>query len=276
MKSVLVPVETNPSVYPLLEVAVLLEKTYGARIEGRPSTYDIPMMVTEIGGTWPPIEQVSLREQGQAAGELFATFMASRQVEPATAIPTPGGYLWHGGSVLRDSEVGTAGRIYDAIVVGRPDSGGGYPRYVTFESALFESGRPLVVAPPQAPTRIGSTIVIHWNASTETARTISHAMRVLEKAERVVVLTIEGAGLDGPSGQQLAEMLRLHGIRAEAASREGTSRNAGELILDFAASQNADLLIKGAYTQSRLRQMIFGGATSHILAEAKIPVFMAH
>jgi nucleotide-binding universal stress UspA family protein len=35
-------------------------------------------------------------------------------------------------------------------------------------------------------------------------------------------------------------------------------------------------MIKGAYTQSRLRQMIFGGATRHIIMEAKIPVLMAH
>ena len=38
----------------------------------------------------------------------------------------------------------------------------------------------------------------------------------------------------------------------------------------------ADLIIKGAYTQSRLRQMIFGGATSYILAESELPVIMAH
>jgi nucleotide-binding universal stress UspA family protein len=37
-----------------------------------------------------------------------------------------------------------------------------------------------------------------------------------------------------------------------------------------------DLLLKGAYTQSRLRQMVFGGATSHILANAPLPVLMAH
>ena len=43
-----------------------------------------------------------------------------------------------------------------------------------------------------------------------------------------------------------------------------------------ATAVGADLLIKGAYTQSRLRQMIFGGATSHILANAMLPVFMAH
>ena len=34
--------------------------------------------------------------------------------------------------------------------------------------------------------------------------------------------------------------------------------------------------MKGAYTQSRLRQMILGGATSHILANTTLPVFMAH
>ncbi len=38
----------------------------------------------------------------------------------------------------------------------------------------------------------------------------------------------------------------------------------------------ADLLVKGAYTHSRLRQLIFGGATSHILAEAILPVLMVH
>ena len=31
-----------------------------------------------------------------------------------------------------------------------------------------------------------------------------------------------------------------------------------------------------AYTQGRFRQMIFGGTTSHILANASLPVFMAH
>jgi nucleotide-binding universal stress UspA family protein len=36
------------------------------------------------------------------------------------------------------------------------------------------------------------------------------------------------------------------------------------------------LLVKGAYTQSRLRQMIFGGATRHILAHATLPVLMAN
>ena len=43
-----------------------------------------------------------------------------------------------------------------------------------------------------------------------------------------------------------------------------------------ALAEGCDLLVKGAFTQSRLRQMIFGGATSHILAHAELPVLMAH
>ena len=41
-------------------------------------------------------------------------------------------------------------------------------------------------------------------------------------------------------------------------------------------AMGCDLLVKGAYTQSRLRQLIFGGATRHILAHAALPVLMAH
>ena len=58
--------------------------------------------------------------------------------------------------------------------------------------------------------------------------------------------------------------------------KEGKGTRAGELILARAAELGCDLLIKGAYTNSRVRQMIFGGATQHTLAAAELPVFMAH
>jgi nucleotide-binding universal stress UspA family protein len=70
--------------------------------------------------------------------------------------------------------------------------------------------------------------------------------------------------------------LRRNGIDAKPMSVGLEGRNTGEAILAAAQSQGCDLLVKGAYTQSRLRQMIFGGATSHILANATLPVVMAH
>jgi nucleotide-binding universal stress UspA family protein len=102
-------------------------------------------------------------------------------------------------------------------------------------------------------------------------------MPLLRRAANVTVLTVEGSTVPGPTGQQMARSLALNGIRAEAITLKAErGRNAGDVILTRARELGCDLLIKGAYTQSRLRQMIFGGATRHILANATLPVLMAH
>jgi nucleotide-binding universal stress UspA family protein len=101
-------------------------------------------------------------------------------------------------------------------------------------------------------------------------------MPFLERANRVIVLSIEGWTVPGPTGPQLADRLRHHGIAAEAITVANTRRNDGEMILAETARLGGDLLIKGAYTQSRLRQLIFGGATTHVLSAATMPVLMAN
>jgi nucleotide-binding universal stress UspA family protein len=70
--------------------------------------------------------------------------------------------------------------------------------------------------------------------------------------------------------------LQRNGIPVTPMTVPLEGRNTGEAILGTAQKLGCDLLVKGAYTQSRLRQMIFGGATSHILANAELPVLMAH
>jgi nucleotide-binding universal stress UspA family protein len=147
---------------------------------------------------------------------------------------------------------------------------------VTLESALFESGRPVLIAPPTSPRSLGSNVLIAWNRSTEQARAMAFAMPLLRLAERITILTVEGATVAGPSGVELARSLRMNGIIAEPLTVAAGKSSAGETILTKAAELGCDLVIKGAYTQSRLRQMIFGGTTRHILGNAKLPVLMAH
>jgi nucleotide-binding universal stress UspA family protein len=101
-------------------------------------------------------------------------------------------------------------------------------------------------------------------------------MPFLARARRVVVLTVKGATVEGPSGEEIAAMLRLHGVAATALTHEDERRPPGATILAQARALGADLLVKGAYTQSRIRQLIFGGPTQHILEHADLPVLMAH
>jgi nucleotide-binding universal stress UspA family protein len=80
----------------------------------------------------------------------------------------------------------------------------------------------------------------------------------------------------GPDGEHVAAHLARNGIRAAAKTLTARGRSAGEAILDEAAAVGADLIVKGAYTHSRLREVIFGGTTRHILAAASVPVLIAH
>ena len=67
--------------------------------------------------------------------------------------------------------------------------------------------------------------------------------------------------MPGPSVKEAVAHLQANGIPATDKTVTPTRNRPGEAILAEAAAVGADLLIKGAYTQSRLRQMIFGGAT---------------
>jgi nucleotide-binding universal stress UspA family protein len=147
----------------------------------------------------------------------------------------------------------------------------------TLEAGLFESGRPVLIAPPTPQPRMGTNVLVAWNCSTEQARVTASAMPILKRANRVIVLTVEGgAAVPGPTGEQLCRYLRLNEVPAKPLSVGLNGRLTGEVILAHAKALGCDLLIKGAYTQSRLRQMIFGGTTRYILNNSELPVLMAH
>jgi nucleotide-binding universal stress UspA family protein len=172
--------------------------------------------------------------------------------------------------------VGSYGRVFDVIVMSRPDANESFVHNRALYSGLFESGRPILLAPPAPPPQIATNVLIAWNRSTEQARATALAMPLLQTANRVTVLTvIGGTEVVGPSADQLILNLRRNGIAPELISVGLDGKNTGQTILAAAQSLGCDLLIKGAYTQSRLRQMIFGGATRHVLENADMPVLLA-
>lgn len=276
MKAILVPVEPHAFIISVLDAAMLMAGRFGGHVEGLALGPDIPGSIAfDVPASWAILsekEQLDLVEQCR---HLFENFMHSRGVQQVS-VADDVSYSWLGRKLFGDSYIGSFGRVFDLIVLGQPGSGDEPPRLATVEAALFESGRPVLLVPPALPASIGERIVIAWNGSTETARTIALAMPLLAQASQIKVLTLEGWNVDGPSGDELASRLQKNGIKAEAVTRSVRGRSPGEDILECAAAFHADLLVKGAYTQSRLRQFIFGGATSHILTHAKLPVLMAH
>ncbi len=213
------------------------------------------------------------REQARA---LFAAVMRRHDIPLDTTQATGLRAEWREEVGRQNAVVGTLGRIVELVVVERPAKLASLAE-ATLEDALFEGGRPVLMAPNPPPATLGENIVIAWNNSTETARTVGFAMPFLARAKKVEVLSVEGSQVPGPSGEEMAGMLRRSGIPATSRHVPGRGRGTpGEMFLAEAKAAGADLLVKGAYTQSRLRQMIFGGATRHIIMESTIPVLLAH
>jgi nucleotide-binding universal stress UspA family protein len=268
---------------PVLETALLAARKFDGRVIGLNAltTEYAVVFGGEMGFSVSSEVDRTLEREGhdrrQAARQLFESFMRSRNV-PITedTAPTPGvSAEWREESGRQNAVVGSLGRVFDLIVVERPAKLASLAE-ATLEDALFESGRPVLMAPPIPPKTIGEVMAIAWNGSTETARTVAMAMPYLALAGKVEVLSVEGAMQPGPSGDDLAAALRRRGIAARSRQIPATNRQAGEVFLGEAKALGCDLLVKGAYTQSRLRQMIFGGATRHIIMEADIPVILAH
>jgi len=279
MKTILVPTENRETMRSALETALLLARQYGGYIEGFALRRQISDFAgVDIMGTFPLEDfRRDIEEEAKKARQVFEAFMQTHDVPRSTGTTRPPSFNWLDEAPEGESFVGSYGRVFDVIVMNRPDtkSTGLYHR--TIESGLFESGRPILLAPPSPPVQIARNVLIAWNSSTEQARATSLAMPLLHKADRVTVLTVVGGTrVPGPSADQLIQYLQRNGISAEPMRVDLDGKTTGEAILAAAESLGCDLLIKGAYTQSRLRQMIFGGATQHVLNNSPLPVLLAN
>ena len=280
MKTILVPTENHDAMRPALESALLLARRCDSYIEGFALRWNInPIIGGDIAAVGLPYEKFSeeLASDARQARKLFESFMQEHNVPPSTRTAGALSYGWLDEAPEGESFVGSHGRVFDVIVMHRSDtkSVGLYERAI--ESGLFESGRPVLLSPPSPPRQIATNVLIAWNCSTEQARATALSMPLLQKADRVTVLTINGGtAVPGPSAEQAIQYLKRNGIDAKLLTVELAGKNTGQTILATAQSLGCDLLVKGAYTQSRLRQMIFGGATQHVLANADLPVLLAN
>ena len=218
-----------------------------------------------------------IEEEAKKARQVFEAFMQIHDVPRSTGMTRQPSFDWLDEASEGESFVGSYGRVFDVIVMGRPEAKTIGLHVRALESGLFESGRPVLLAPPGPPSQLGTNVLIAWNCSTEQSRTTALAMPLLKKAERVTVLSVKGGNeVPGPPAEQAVQYLQRNGVSAVLLTVDVAGRTTGEAILAEAQSLNCDLLVKGAYTQSRLRQLIFGGATRHILGHATLPVLMAN
>ena len=276
-KTILVPIGQHDLANSTLKTALGLAQKFDSYIEGfaLQGAIRTTFAVSEAGAVPIPALEQEIAENEKRSRRLFENFMQAHGVPRTGDTKLSSG--WLDNAPEGDHFVGSHGRVFDVIVLGKPGRDSRGPRMTTLEAGLFESGRPVLIAPRFPQPKMGTNVLIAWNCSAEQARATAFAMPILKRASRVVVLTVEGgAAVPEPTGQQLCRYLQLNGVPAKPLTVSLEGRSTGEVILTHANGLGCDLLIKGAYTQSRLRQMIFGGTTRHILSNTELPVLMAH
>ena len=281
MKTILLPFYDDDAAEAALDVGRQLAVRYGSYVEGlfvmRP-----PQIIDGEGIVLADSYLTQLKAEGRRLGDRararFDDCVAERgMVAGSLTEPSDGVAIgWREMEGLEGQIIGDHGRVFDLVVIGREFGHPWVDWHVMTEAALFESGRPVVIAPEEPGDALGRNIVIAWNNSTETARTVAFAMPLLAGASSVTVVAVRGWGVPGPDADELGRHLVRNGIPASARVIDPEGRSPGEAVLDECAALGADLLVKGAYTQSRIRQLVFGGATRHIMMHARIPVLLAH
>jgi len=174
-------------------------------------------------------------------------------------------------------------RYADLCILGHDQPEGPASVNYTFaEQLLFVTGRPVLFVPPlTSPKTLGRHIVVAWNSSRPSARSLNDAVPLIERAERTTVLMINSSGLHrvrgSVPGEHIVDHLRRHGASADAVRIDDVSPDSiPDRLQAEARALGADLIVAGAFGHPRLWEKLLGGVTYDLLAHMSLPIFMSH
>lgn len=170
-------------------------------------------------------------------------------------------------------------RYTDLTVIGQdePESG----LQPSIHDVVMAAGRPVLVIPERwKDAAFGKRVMIAWDESREAARAVGDAMLLLQTAEFVTILTVDANEKPPILGEEkaiaLAEHLSRHKIQCQAMYERTDTDTVGQLLQKKLDSTNSDLLVMGAYGESRLRELIMGSTTSFALKSMMTPTLLSH
>ncbi|MBM3514767.1 MAG: universal stress protein [Alphaproteobacteria bacterium] len=226
---------------------------------------------------------VANKEAGQRANKTRAIYdeiLARENIVDAPSSKTGFAVSWLDAVGVEEQVVALRGCRADLIVVARPTPENETAALMTLNAALMQSGRAVLAAPPipaDGNIRRGAfkKIALFWNGSTEATRAVQAAMPFLAKAEEVIVLRVEEEEWYAET-DDLEAHLAYHGVHtivSKVLPREGKT---GRSLLFATGDVDADMMVMGAYTRSKMRQLILGSVTGYVMQHAILPVLLCH
>lgn len=213
--------------------------------------------------------------RAHAVRAMFDRFVAAHNVALAEPRSGNGPSASFAAVTGREEDiVAQQARLADLTVVPHPEAGEDVSSSDALHAVLFDSGHPVLIAPQTPLPTLGRRVCLGWNGTAESASAVTAALPWMQRAEAVRILASESYQRRGPGAPELAAYLAMHDIDADIAVFPPHQAGAGAGLLAAAKEFGCDLLAMGAYSHSRLRQLILGGVTRHVLEKATLPVIM--
>ena len=278
LKDILVHVDKAEQPNGPLEAAIHLAERYNAHVSGLHVTSLFHYVAAHdvwVAGLWEECKD-ELRAAAQRAQEQFKAAAARAGVLGE----------WHHIDGDPTYTILDYGRVVDLVVLGLPTQDAPPITREITDKVTLALGRPVLFVPAtKFPGSLGKRVLVAWDGGRESARAVNDALPLLAQAEHVVVMSIEPLVRDTereraedeiPGSADIALHLARHGVETEAVRDTASSQFVGETLLDQVERQRADLVVMGAYGHSRVKEIVLGGATRHMLKHATVPVLMSH
>ena len=265
-KTILVHLDAGRSRRRRLDLAFTLAEKYDAHLIGFFGMADL--VVPPAAEASAALIEVMMNQRRAAAEQAAAEFADKMRKEQYSAKSE-----WH--ATINDGfyELRRRSLYADLVIAGQPDpDGDGEPPWFAHD-LVMSIGRPVLYLPYAGRFEdCGKRVLVAWNASREAARAVKDAVPFLQRSAATEVVTF---GDESKLDPDIAAYLARHDARVSVAVQPLAGISAGAALLSRAADNGADLIVMGADSHSRLRELVLGGVTRELFKSMTVPTLMA-
>jgi nucleotide-binding universal stress UspA family protein len=275
IKDIVVNLSIGEKPGPAGDYAISVAAAFDAHLAGIAFLYD--PIVPISGAGYIPAEVIETQERDNEAATRAALdrFSAASARAGVTAEPLTLSASFAGVG----EQFGHIARRFDLSIVGQSEPETSAVEEIIAESALFESGRPVIIVPyiQKAPLKL-DRVMLCWDGSRAAARAVADAIPLLARAGHVEVVIVanERGKRDEIQGADIGAHLARHGLDVEVKRTALGDIDVADVILSHAADTGSDFIVMGGYGHSRLREFVLGGVTRSIFRSMTVPVLMSH
>ena len=285
IKSILVPADGGDSLKDVLEAALVVARRFDAHIkvlhvsESAMQEVLLENMSEELKNSVREEESKLLSTKAEKISLEVAAFAKKRKLVVSNRQENDGKVsieFQQAVGKIKDTLAHHA-RVTDTTAVIRPRkrtgiisrnlSGG-----VT-ESLLLQSGRPLLMVPPNWKGKKAQHAVVAWNHSVGASRAVAMTLPWLQQMKKVTVV-VPKESLQ--NGEWVVEYLAWHGVTATIELLSRRTSSVGKRILKICDNVGADFLVMGGYSNTRIQSRVFGGVTDHVIHNSDIVCVLVH